>query len=149
LDLAAIAREVTDELRIAEPAHAVEFVCPASLVARGDRALVRTLLFNLLQNSWKFTRRRPSPRVELGTEGSADGEDFFFIKDNGVGFDPELADKVFRPFQRLHREDEFSGSGIGTAIVARVVERHGGRVSARGKVGEGATFHFSLGRRKS
>jgi PAS domain S-box-containing protein len=149
LDLASLAREVTEELRVAEPAHAVEFVCPKALAARGDRALVRTLLFNLLQNAWKFTRGRPSPRVELGSAPGSDAEPGFFVRDNGVGFDPELADKVFRPFQRLHREDEFAGSGIGTAIVARIVERHGGSVSAHGKVGEGATFHFSLGRATS
>jgi len=145
LDLAAIAREVTEELRAAEPAHAVEFSCPPSLAARGDRALVRTLLFNVLQNAWKFTRGRPSPRVELGSELLASGELCFFVRDNGVGFDPELAEKIFRPFQRLHHDDEFAGSGIGAAIVARAVERHGGRVWAHGKPGEGATFRFTLG----
>lgn len=149
LDLAAIAREVTEELRTAEPAHGVEFSCPPSLAARGDRALVRTLLFNVLQNAWKFTRGRPSPRVELGSELPESGEPCFFVRDNGVGFDPELAEKIFRPFQRLHREEEFAGSGIGAAIVARAVERHGGRVWAHGKPGEGATFRFTLGARNA
>lgn len=144
LDLAAMARDVSEELRVAEPAHPVVFVCTASAPARGDRALVRTALFNLLQNAWKFTRGRPSPRVELGSENGGEGRRRYFVKDNGVGFDPELAEKIFRPFQRLHRDDEFAGTGIGAAIVARVVERHGGQVWAEGKVGEGATFHFTL-----
>jgi light-regulated signal transduction histidine kinase (bacteriophytochrome) len=144
LDLTKIAREVTEELYAAEPTHRVEFACAQALVARGDRALVRTLVFNVLQNAWKFTRGRPAPQVEFGSENGAGGELVYFVKDNGVGFDPELADKIFRPFQRLHREDEFAGTGIGAAIVARVVERHGGRVWADGKVGEGATFRFTL-----
>jgi light-regulated signal transduction histidine kinase (bacteriophytochrome) len=144
LDLASIARDVTDELRVADPAHPVEFVCSKITPTRGDRALVRTALFNLLQNAWKFTHGRSSPRVELGSENGGGGR-HYFVKDNGVGFDPELADKIFRPFQRLHHDDEFSGTGIGAAIVARVVERHGGRVWADGKLGEGATFHFTLG----
>jgi light-regulated signal transduction histidine kinase (bacteriophytochrome) len=145
LDLASIAREVSEELRVAEPAHRVEFVCSSLAPARGDRALVRTALFNLLQNAWKFTRGRPAPRVELGSENGDGSRRSYFVKDNGVGFDPELADKIFRPFQRLHRDDEFAGTGIGAAIVARVVERHGGRVWAEGKLGEGAMFHFTLG----
>jgi signal transduction histidine kinase len=145
LDLASLARDVADELRHAEPSHPVEFVCSSLAPVRGDRALVRTALYNLLQNAWKFTRGRSAPRVELGSENGGDGRSGYFVKDNGVGFDPELADKIFRPFQRLHRDDEFSGTGIGAAIVARVVERHGGRVWAEGNVGEGATFHFTLG----
>ena len=144
LDLAKLAHEVTEELRALDQDHRVEFVCAPELVARGDRALVRTLVFNVLQNAWKFTHGRPAPRVEFGSENGAGGELVYFVKDNGVGFDPGLAEKIFRPFQRLHRDDEFAGTGIGAAIVARVVERHGGRVWADGKVGEGATFRFTL-----
>jgi light-regulated signal transduction histidine kinase (bacteriophytochrome) len=104
-----------------------------------------TLLDNLMGNAWKFTRNTPAPRVEIGMEGDADGAPVFFVRDNGAGFDAEYADKLFRPFQRLHSQDEFPGHGIGLASVKRIVERHGGTIDACGTPGVGATFRFSLG----
>lgn len=145
LDLAELARELVEELRVAQPTHVVEFVCPRSCLAEGDRGLLRIALFNLLQNAWKFTQKQGSPRVELGRENGRHGEARYWVKDNGVGFEPALALELFRPFHRLHRADEFAGTGIGAAIVARVMERHGGRVWAESKLGEGAQFYFTLG----
>jgi signal transduction histidine kinase len=144
IDLAAMARTIVEEIESAEREHAVELILPRSLPSRGDPTLVRMALNNLLENAWKFTRGVRSPRVELGAAVGPNGEPAFFVRDNGVGFAPELAEKLFRPFQRLHRADEFAGNGIGTAIVARAVARHGGRVWAAGEVGRGATFYFTL-----
>jgi signal transduction histidine kinase len=144
IDLSVLARGVVEELRSAEREHAMELILPASLPARGDATLVRMALSNLLENAWKFSHGRPAPRVEVGSELGSNGERVYFVRDNGVGFAPELADKLFRPFQRLHRTDEFSGHGIGTAIVARAIERHGGRVWAEAEEGKGATFYFTL-----
>jgi len=143
LDLADLAREVVQELSAAEPDHRVAFACPAKLPTKGDRALVRMALTNLIHNAWKFTRGREAPRVELGQEASSEGRQFF-VKDNGVGFDQALVEKLFEPFQRLHSLEQYAGTGIGTTIVARAVERHGGRVWAEGEVGRGAVFRFTL-----
>ncbi len=145
LDLAKVGREVVQELRTAEPDHEVTFVCPEELPARGDRALVRMALTNLIHNSWKFTRGTEEPRVELGEEKKTPDEVCYFVRDNGIGFDPALVDKLFEPFQRLHGAEQYAGTGIGTTIVARAVERHGGRVWADAEEGRGAVFRFTLG----
>ncbi|MCA1714560.1 MAG: PAS domain-containing sensor histidine kinase, partial [Gammaproteobacteria bacterium] len=113
------------------------------LRARGDPVLVRDLLQNLIGNAWKFTRGREDARIQIGTTAGREGAEFF-VRDNGAGFAPEYAGKLFRPFQRLHSQDQFAGHGIGLASVKRIVERHGGEVRAEGQVGEGATFWFSL-----
>lgn len=147
LDLSALAREVVQELRAAEPDHRVTFVCPEVLPIRGDRALVRMALTNLIHNAWKFTRAREHARVELGDEISPSGEISYFVKDNGVGFEQAHVDKLFQPFQRLHGTDQYAGTGIGTTIVARAVERLGGRVWAEGEEGIGAVFRFTLAAR--
>jgi signal transduction histidine kinase len=145
LDLAMLGREVVQELRTAEPDHEVTFVCPDELKVKADRALVRMALTNLIHNAWKFTRGREAPRVELGQEDKSATGPCFFVKDNGVGFDRELVDKLFEPFQRLHSSDQHAGTGIGTTIVARAIERQGGRVWAEGESGRGAVFRFTLG----
>jgi signal transduction histidine kinase len=145
LDLAKVGREVVQELRTAEPDHEVTFVCPPELPAKGDRALVRMALTNLIHNAWKFTRGREAPRVELGEESRSPAGTCYFVKDNGIGFDQALVDKLFEPFQRLHGAEQHTGTGIGTTIVARAIERHGGRVWADGEEGRGAVFRFTLG----
>jgi signal transduction histidine kinase len=147
LDLAKVGREVVQELRIAEPDHEVTFVCPPELRAKGDRALVRMALTNLIHNAWKFTRGKEAPRVELGEERNSPVDTCYFVKDNGIGFDQALVDKLFEPFQRLHGTDQHAGTGIGTTIVARAIERHGGRIWADGEEGRGAVFRFTLGER--
>jgi len=140
VDLAEIARGLVATLKEGAPQRQVELVAPASIPVRGDRALLRALMQNLLGNAWKFTAREPVARIEVGT--TEDGE--HFIRDNGVGFDAKYADKLFGAFQRLHASNEFDGLGIGLATVLRIVRRHGGRVRAEGEPGRGATFYFTL-----
>lgn len=144
LDVSRIAGEVVEELRLATPERKVDVVIAPDLAVEGDAALVRNLLGNVLGNAWKFTRDRENARVEMGVAGVDEGMVEFYVRDNGAGFTQEYADKLFRPFQRLHRQEEFAGHGIGLASVKRIVERHGGEVRAEGREGEGATFYFSL-----
>jgi light-regulated signal transduction histidine kinase (bacteriophytochrome) len=114
--------------------------------AHADSRLVAVLLENLLDNAWKFTRSRAPARIDVGVE-QANGERAFFVRDNGVGFDMRYAHKLFGVFERLHRADEFEGTGVGLAIVQRIVQRHGGSVRAQSQLGQGATFSFQLGRK--
>jgi light-regulated signal transduction histidine kinase (bacteriophytochrome) len=108
-----------------------------------DPTLVRVVFENLLRNAWKFTAQVERAAIEVGSE-TPDGQTIYFVRDNGVGFDMAYANKLFKPFQRLHGEDEFSGTGIGLAIAERVVRRHGGRIWAESAPGRGATFRFTL-----
>ena len=112
-----------------------------------DRQLLRLLLQNLLENAWKYTARTKAARIEFSASLDADGKRHFQVCDNGAGFDMAYADKLFQPFQRLHNPREFEGTGIGLATVARIVQRHGGEVSAEGKVNQGALFRFTIPRR--
>ena len=147
LDLGRIAGEVIADLRHDEPRRAVEVRIAPGLRAAGDAALVRDLLQNLLGNAWKFTRETPVARIEFDADLAAapePGFSAFLVRDNGVGFDPGYADKLFRPFQRLHDTEHFGGHGIGLASVKRIVERHGGSIEADGQPGEGAMFRFTL-----
>jgi len=143
VDLAALGRAVVDELRANDPSRVVELVAPPRLDVRGDPRLLRILLENLLRNAWKFTGSRPSARIELGVERGGDAT--FFVADDGVGFDPAYASRLFQPFQRLHDAAQFEGTGIGLAIVSRIVGGHGGRVWADATVDGGARFSFTLG----
>ena len=149
IDLSALAIEVVADLAHAEPQRRVDVVIQPGMRARGDRALLRTLMENLIGNAWKFTRDATQPCIEFGVE-SADAEaaPMYFVRDNGAGFDPVYIDKLFRPFQRLHSHEVFAGHGIGLASVKRILERHGGQVAAEGKPGHGATFRFSVGEPK-
>jgi PAS domain S-box-containing protein len=142
-DLSALAREVTAELASTDPGRAVDVRIPDGLHAQGDPHLIRLVLQNLLGNAWKFTGRRPDATISVGAH-LQDGVQVFSVRDNGAGFDQRYADRMFDPFQRLHTAGEFEGSGIGLAIVHRIVTRHGGRLRADGVPGEGATFRFSL-----
>jgi light-regulated signal transduction histidine kinase (bacteriophytochrome) len=143
LDLSRMAREILAELRAVEPGREVEVEIAPDLLATGDPVLVRALLQNLLGNAWKFTRDREHPRIVFAA-GERNGEHAFYVCDNGIGFLQAYADKLFRPFQRVHADEAFAGEGIGLASVKRIVERHGGNVTAEGKEGEGATFWFTL-----
>jgi signal transduction histidine kinase len=113
------------------------------VVARADRRLIRIALENLLSNAFKFTANKEKASIEFGVMESR-GRRVYFVRDDGVGFDPVYGEELFGPFRRLHRADEFEGSGIGLATVKRIVERHGGEVWAVGAVERGATFYFTL-----
>lgn len=144
LDLSAMAAEILAELRKAHPERPVHLQVAPGLQGVGDARLVRIALTNLLQNAWKFTGPTALPRIEFGTTG-VDGRPVFLVRDNGVGFDMAHAGKLFGAFQRLHAFHEFPGTGIGLATAQRVVHRHGGRIWAQARPGEGATFYFHLG----
>jgi PAS domain S-box-containing protein len=149
VDLGAEAAGIAAELKRGEPDRRVRFVIERPVWAQADGSLARMALQSLLGNAWKFTSRRDEAVIEFGTVpgGAADGGDgrvCCFVRDNGAGFDPAYADKLFRPFQRLHAAREFAGTGVGLASVKQIVERHGGQVWARGAVGKGATFYFTL-----
>jgi len=143
VDLTALAQEVTEQLRASEPQRQVEVHIARDLSAFADPRLMRLVLQNLLGNAWKYTRRTEQPRIEL-TGRHDEYEVVFQVRDNGVGFDMAHADKLFRPFQRLHRSSEFEGTGVGLAIVARILLRQGGHAWAESTPGEGATFYFAL-----
>jgi len=143
VDLSAAAESIASALSRAEPARLVEFAIQPGLKAPGDPELLAELLENLLGNAWKFTSRHPRARIEVGS-AVHEGEPSFFVRDDGAGFDPLRAGKLFVPFQRLHGAAEFPGVGAGLAIVSRIARLHGGRVSAEGDVEKGATFFFTL-----
>lgn len=139
VDLSRMAQDIATDQRNADPARDVVVSVAPGMEAVGDPGLLRTLLENLLDNAWKFTRGRERARIEVGRQADA-----FFVRDNGAGFPQAQAGRLFRPFQRLHGEQEFPGHGIGLASAKRIVERHGGSVRAEGVEGSGATFWFTL-----
>lgn len=143
LDLAIIARTVFTHLQRSQPDRTVELVVPETLAAFGDSPLLRIVLENILGNAWKFTGKRVLARIEVG-QGSQEGHPVYFVRDNGAGFDMAYAGKLFAVFQRLHTTTEFEGTGIGLAIVQRIIHRHSGRIWAEAEVGRGATFYFTL-----
>lgn len=142
INLSAIADEIAGDLAKSEPTRTVEFAIASGVSANGDERLLRLVIDNLLRNAWKFTGKQPNARIEFGRQNGEASP--FFVRDNGVGFDMAYAGKLFGVFQRLHSPSEFAGSGVGLAIVQRVVNRHGGRVWADAKVNSGATFYFTL-----
>ncbi|MCF7220293.1 CHASE domain-containing protein [Marilutibacter chinensis] len=144
VDLSQLAREVVDELQADEQHPRLQVEIAPGLRAWGDAPLLRNLLSNLIGNAIKFSAGREAPRIEIGRRSGPGGVDEFFVRDNGAGFPQEYAGKLFRPFQRLHGQDEFAGHGIGLASVKRIVERHGGSIRAEGRVDGGAIFYFSL-----
>lgn len=145
VDMAAVAAEVAEEARRQDPQRYVEIVVGALPPVWGERSLLRQVFANFIENSMKFTRDRSPARIEVGAV-PRDGEVVYFVRDNGVGFDMRYSDKLFGVFQRLHRTEDFPGTGVGLALVKRIVARHGGRVWAESEEGKGATFYFSLPR---
>jgi light-regulated signal transduction histidine kinase (bacteriophytochrome) len=142
-DLAAMARAVADDLHRADPERRVTVEVGVLPPVTADAGMVRQVLTNLLGNAWKFTRGRDDATIRVGCV-THDDEPVYFVADDGAGFDMRYAGKLFGVFERLHHPDEFEGTGVGLAIVQRVVQRHGGRVWAEGEVGRGATFYFTL-----
>ena len=143
VDCSALARAILDELAAAEPRRTVDAVVAPGVVVEGDPALLRQVLENLLRNAWKFTGRRARARIEFGLERRG-SETACFVRDDGAGFDPTAAERIFEAFGRAHPESEFPGTGIGLATVERIARRHGGRAWAEGAVDRGATFWFTV-----
>ncbi|MBD2014584.1 PAS domain S-box protein [Microcoleus sp. FACHB-53] len=144
VDLSALAREIAAELQRTQPERQVEWAIAPRLIAYGDARLVRIVLENLLNNSWKFTSARMLARIEFDSQLQEDAKTVYFVNDNGAGFEMAYANKLFGAFQRLHSQAQFPGSGIGLATVQRIIHRHGGRVWAEGAVEQGAKFYFTL-----
>jgi signal transduction histidine kinase len=143
IDVCDIVREVFKELSSTEQSPPVELVAEELPKASADPVLVRTLIMNLLSNAIKYTREKPYRRIEVGSV-TEDGVAVYCVRDNGIGFEPESAEKMFRAFERLDGNRETDGVGLGLDIAARVVRRHGGRIWAEGKRGEGAAIYFTL-----
>ena len=155
VNLTALARTIAHNLQQQAPQRAVAWMIGEGLQAEGDPALLQIALENLLGNAWKFTARQSPARIEFDVgalpageqeagAASAAGQRLFVVRDNGVGFDPQQAGRLFRAFERLHGQDEFPGTGVGLATVQRIIERHGGRIWATGQPGQGAAFYFTL-----
>jgi light-regulated signal transduction histidine kinase (bacteriophytochrome) len=144
VNLSRMASRVCTHLQQIYPERQVEFEIQPDLLVQGDSRLLQVVLDNLLNNAWKFTTGQPRARIELGANEGDDGTIVYFVRDNGVGFDMVFVDKLFKPFQRLHRMQEFPGNGIGLATVQRIIHRHGGEVWAEGDLNRGATFYFTL-----
>jgi light-regulated signal transduction histidine kinase (bacteriophytochrome) len=145
VDLSALAWEVVDELRQSDPGRIVDIFIQEGMTAHADSALMRIVLSNLLGNAWKFTSKNPSATIRFEILQSDTDKNVFVISDNGVGFDMAYVDKLFSPFQRLHSEEEFPGTGIGLSLVQRIVLRHGGKIWVKADVGAGAQFFFTIG----
>lgn len=143
INLSEISRQIIEELALLEPQRQIEVLIEAGLQAQADQNLTELLLQNLLGNAWKFTSRKEIAKIEVGTLGETDIT-VYYVKDNGAGFDPKYAEKLFTVFQRLHSVTDFEGSGVGLATAQRIIHRHGGRIWAEGKPNEGATFFFTL-----
>jgi signal transduction histidine kinase len=143
INLSDLARAILDDLVSSNPDRTVEIVIQSRVYAVADKGLLRVALSNLLGNSWKYSSRKDLARIEFGTVPSAKGT-LYFVRDNGAGFDPQLKDRLFQPFQRLHTQTEFGGTGIGLATVQRIIARHGGEIWAESETDHGATFYFTL-----
>jgi PAS domain S-box-containing protein len=148
VDMNALLRSVVEELGASSPDRDIEWKIGALPPCRGDPALLRQVWLNLLSNALKYTRKRDRASIEVGVEESPEGL-AYRVQDNGVGFDMRFADKLFGVFQRLHRIEEYDGTGVGLAIVQRIVHRHGGRVWARSAPDQGATFCFTLSEKET
>lgn len=144
VDLSEVAGSIAESLQHRDPARLVDFRIEPGMIATGDERLLHAVLENLMSNAYKFTGKKENAVIEVGMS-SEGGRDTYFVRDNGAGFDSTQAAKMFTPFQRLHSSSEFEGTGIGLSTVKRIIERHGGTIWADGRIGEGATFYFTLG----
>jgi light-regulated signal transduction histidine kinase (bacteriophytochrome) len=143
--LSAMAHEICERLQQASPARYATITIGPDIEVTADPRLLRIALENLLGNAWKYTSKRDHASITLGVLAQG-GETVYYLQDNGAGFDMAHRERLFTPFQRLHRERDFPGTGIGLATVQRIIHRHGGRIWADGQIGQGATFYFTLNR---
>jgi signal transduction histidine kinase len=144
IDMHAMARSVFDELAACDPSRNLRLDLQPLPPARGSEALIRQVWVNLIGNAVKFTRQLDPGEIEIGSRPGGDGEQLYYVKDNGAGFDMRHANKLFGVFQRLHTQEEFPGTGVGLALVQRIVHRHGGRIWAESELDRGAAFYFTL-----
>lgn len=144
-NLTQICTDAAETLREKFPGHQVELEVAPNMLVEADARLLRTAMDCLLSNAWKYTIRSPQPSITVGVQKGVTGGPIYFVRDNGVGFDMAYANKLFVPFQRLHPEAEFQGSGIGLVTAQRVLARHSGRIWADAQVNQGATFFFTIG----
>ncbi len=144
VDLSSIATTVIEDLKKTDPKRKITFINDKKLIAEGDANLLQILLENLLGNAWKFTKKCKNAEIEFG-KTKHNQETVFFVRDNGAGFNMKYVDKLFIPFQRLHDDADYQGTGIGLSIVSRIIHRHGGRIWADAEENKGATFYFTLG----
>ena len=143
-NLTELAAQIAAALAEAHPARDVAVTIQPGLIINADPGLMHALIENLLGNAWKFTAKKPVARIEMGAE-RRDGNYFYYVRDNGAGFDMQYAHKLFEPFQRLHHANEFEGTGIGLATVKKIIQRHGGSVYVESVVDAGTTVFFALG----
>jgi signal transduction histidine kinase len=144
VDLSAMAAEITTDLRRLSPGREATVDIAPGLACRADAGLMRSVMENLLGNAWKYSSRVAHAHITVGAS-ELEGRPAFFVRDNGAGFDAADAGRLFRPFERLHKASEFTGTGVGLAVVQRIIERHGGQVEAQAEAGKGATFTFDVG----
>jgi light-regulated signal transduction histidine kinase (bacteriophytochrome) len=144
VDLSAIAAEIIADLRAGEPERDVSVFIARQVCVKGDRQQLRIALENLLGNAWKFTSKVPNAQLAFNIVTMEDGMKAYFVRDNGAGFDMKYADKLFRPFERLHSSAEYAGTGIGLATVSRVIAKHGGKVWTESEIEKGTTVYFTL-----
>ena len=143
VDLSELVRSITDTLQVGQPERSVEVIVQEGIVGQGDKRLLTIALENLLGNAWKFTTNESKAKIEFGVR-EQDGDTVHFVHDNGVGFDMKYAEKLFTPFQRLHSDKDYPGTGIGLSTVQRIIRRHGGKIWVEAETGKGATFYFTL-----
>jgi light-regulated signal transduction histidine kinase (bacteriophytochrome) len=143
VDLSELAQRIALQLQQAQPERQVEFDIAAGVAAVGDEQLLQIALENLLGNAWKYTGKKPVARITFGVT-QQQGEAVYFVSDTGAGFDMDSAGQLFVAFRRLHKKEEFEGTGIGLTTVERIIHRHGGRIWAESELGKGATFYFTL-----
>jgi signal transduction histidine kinase len=143
VNISALCHEIAQSLQRSQPDRPTKFVIQSAITTLGDERLLRVALENLFGNAWKFSSRQAKARIEFGCQ-----ESVYYVRDNGVGFDMAYSSKLFTPFERLHSDDEFPGTGIGLATVQRIIHRHGGRIWAESSVGKGTCFYFTLAQRE-
>lgn len=143
IDLSSLVKSLRDQLVAIDPDRKVDFIIEPNMKIDGDPRLLEVALQNLINNAWKFSSKTDAPRIEVG-QTTENNERVFFVKDNGDGFDMQYAEKLFGPFQRLHTESQFTGTGIGLATVQKIIQRHKGKIWAKSAPGQGATFFFTL-----